>query len=95
MARTQNARFQRGSGVFKCDCCARNTRNTGQPHGSRLCAECYELAGWENSLSDEGPADFLKHKDDVVGELNRCVERGGNVDLLRKEFAPIVKVLNW
>jgi hypothetical protein len=45
-------RFQRGSGVYTCDVCERKTRNTGQSYSSKLCGECWELAGIENEISD-------------------------------------------
>lgn len=48
-------RFVRGVGTYICSSCNRRTR----PHGGdtsaiyvRLCEECYELAGIENSISD-------------------------------------------
>jgi hypothetical protein len=47
--------FQRGSAVYKCNVCKRSTRNTGDEGNCRLCAECYELAGIENEISDNGP----------------------------------------
>jgi hypothetical protein len=88
-------RFQRGSGVFACDICGRRTRNTGQPHDSRLCEECYELAGWENCLSDEGPETFLSYRKTVEGYLDDCLAKGGDALQLRKEFKPITDVLDW
>lgn len=46
--------FQRGSAVYKCNSCGRSTRNTGDEGNSRLCYECYELAGIDNEISDNG-----------------------------------------
>ena len=49
------SRFQRGSGsaVFTCHVCGRKTRDTGdQAVGSRLCPQCWDLAGIENAISD-------------------------------------------
>lgn len=55
---SRNSRFQRGSGVFACGCCARRTRDTGGDNtGVELCAECYELAGIENQISDYGDSE--------------------------------------
>jgi hypothetical protein len=49
-------RFERGSGVYKCESCGRGTRSTG--HGDNehlnLCVQCFELAGMENELTDTG-----------------------------------------
>lgn len=55
MSRPAN-RFIKGNAVYACRCCGRNTRQTGRGDndGVRLCAECYELSGFENQLSDEG-----------------------------------------
>ena len=52
----RNARFQRGSAMYSCRCCDRQTRSTGNGDNEhvRLCAECYDLAGEENHLSDNG-----------------------------------------
>jgi hypothetical protein len=50
-----NGRFQGGfaGAVYKCGCCGKMTRETGEDESScQLCAYCYIEAGWENSLSD-------------------------------------------
>ncbi len=59
-------RFVRGQSVYTCRCCKRKTRQTGRGDndGVQLCAECYDLAGEENHLSDKGkfygkPAEIL------------------------------------
>lgn len=53
-------KFTKGSATFICDCCGHNTRNTGvQSIGSKICPACYELAGLENMLSDEGKEGFV------------------------------------
>ena len=48
-------RFLKGIGTYVCRSCSRRTR----PHGGdlsavyvKLCEECYELAGLENSILD-------------------------------------------
>lgn len=47
--------FKRGTGVFKCEDCGHNTRETGaQGMGVKLCPDCWELAGYINTLSDYG-----------------------------------------
>jgi hypothetical protein len=48
-------RFQRGGSVYQCNVCGRRTRNTGDEGSVNLCFECYELAGIENEVSDNGP----------------------------------------
>lgn len=50
---TNHSHLRRGSSTFKCDVCTRLTRETGtQSMGSRLCPQCYDLAGLENEVSD-------------------------------------------
>ena len=53
MTRPTN-RFVRGSGLYKCECCGRNTRSTGRGDNEnvKLCAECYDLQGLENARQD-------------------------------------------
>ena len=47
--------FKRGTGVFKCEDCGHNTRETGaQGMGVKLCPDCWELAGYTNMLDDYG-----------------------------------------
>lgn len=56
-AHPKNAsRFARGSGVYKCRCCERMTRATGRGDNEHvhLCADCFDLAGEDNHLSDNG-----------------------------------------
>jgi hypothetical protein len=54
--KSKGNRFERGSGVYKCTCCGRNTRSTGRGDNEnvQLCSECYELAGHDNELTDTG-----------------------------------------
>lgn len=52
MANKHN-QFQRGASVYSCRCCKRATRGSGgDSAGVHLCDQCYELAGYENMLSD-------------------------------------------
>ena len=49
--------FQRGSGVFVCRVCGRRTRAVNVDHAQTgNCADCYELAGIDNTISDNGVA---------------------------------------
>lgn len=73
-----NSHFGRGQQpTFSCAVCRRRTRQTIQPQGSDLCAECWELAGLDNSVNDGG--DILE---DVAAERDRlvaiAVSRGGD-----------------
>jgi len=48
-ANRDNRRFQRGSGVYTCHCCGKQTRDTGNGEaGLDLCRACYEDATDEN-----------------------------------------------
>jgi hypothetical protein len=53
MNRPRN-RFERGSGMYECRCCTRKTRSTGNGDNEnvRLCVDCFDLAGYENMVSD-------------------------------------------
>ena len=77
MARPTN-RFARGSGVYACRCCNRNTRSTGRGDNEliRLCAECYDLGGEENSLSDSG--EFYAGPAEVLRLIGEVAAKGGN-----------------
>ena len=72
------SRFARGSAVYTCRCCGRNTRSTGRGDNehAKLCAECYDLAGEENSLSDTG--DFYASKAEVLRLIEAVTAKGGN-----------------
>ena len=48
-------RFIKGAGgVYKCRCCGRGTRSTGNGDNEhvKLCEQCYEMGGIENSIED-------------------------------------------
>lgn len=74
--------FQKGSGCYKCNCCGRKTRATGNNDNEHvgLCYECYEMGGIENSISD-GHYDDEAGKESLIGELKYLAsiikEKGG------------------
>lgn len=80
MARVAN-RFERGSGVYACGCCGRSTRSTGRGDNElvKMCAECYDLGGEENSLSDTG--DFYDSPANVLAMIEAVGARGGNASV--------------
>jgi hypothetical protein len=51
--------------MYQCRCCNRKTRSTGNGDNEhvRLCVDCYDLAGYENSLSDNGALTESKKSD--------------------------------
>ena len=73
--------FQRGSSTYTCRVCNRRTRNTGDEGSTGLCFECFELAGIENEISDNGPLgpDSFSKPEYVVELLARLAKHG--VDL--------------
>lgn len=48
--------FVKGQSTYSCRCCKRLTRQTGRGDNDmvNLCAPCYDLAGEENHISDNG-----------------------------------------
>lgn len=78
--------FERGGrGVFTCYCCGRSTRQTTQGGDSELCAECWELAGCENSLLDgvQTLAEIKSLRDSLVAD---AVSKGGSAEKIRATF---------
>jgi len=79
-------RFRTGSGCYKCHCCGRMTRSTDNSNEYLdLCYQCYELAGYENMISDaggidnltrEGPDEVRRRIRSYIAEIER---RGGDV----------------
>jgi hypothetical protein len=65
MARVKN-RFEAGSGMYQCRCCGRKTRSIGNGDNEnvRLCVDCFDLAGFENMVSD-GEVLTDAHKTDI------------------------------
>jgi hypothetical protein len=77
-------RFARGTPTFKCDICQRLTRNAGQPTDSTICFECWELAGWDNSVNDGAPLEEAAAARDEL--LDKAVKLGGNEARMIAEF---------
>ena len=77
----QRRGFAKGSlaQVYTCRTCQRRTRptGTGDNDGVGLCAECYELAGEENHLSDTGTTYSTAHN--VRATIDAVKARGGDV----------------
>ena len=64
---TNASHFAKGSAVYTCRICKRLTRQTGDNGPVRLCADCYILAGEENSLSDSGK--FYSRESEIIGTI--------------------------
>lgn len=80
MSRVTN-RFERGSAVYECRTCGRNTRSTGRGDNEliHLCAECYDLGGEENHLSDNGK--FYDSPENVLNMIAFVAAKGGNASV--------------
>lgn len=65
MATTKdNSKFRKGSGVYTCGNCGKQTRETGDGESSvELCKQCYFEGGQENA-----------HTDNHTGRMADCVE---------------------
>lgn len=72
------SQFARGSAVYRCRCCNRKTRQTGRGDNDmvELCAECYDLAGEENSLSDTG--EFYDSPQNILSMIADVEAKGGD-----------------
>lgn len=78
--------FTRGSSTYTCRCCGRTTRASRDPSeaGIELCAPCYELAGWENTLSDEGAK--AVDLENVTDEFKDLLKKGVTEKKLEQTF---------
>lgn len=82
--------FQRGGpGVFTCSTCGRSTRETTQAIGSRLCGQCWDLAGLENALSDGCFTDA--DVPEVKSLYAAIIAKGGNAEKVRRNFADVLE----
>lgn len=81
-------RFRRGETTYTCHSCKKLTRNTGgDERQCDLCLDCFNLAGIDNGLTDNGPEYFnSNYGDEARGILRRRPE-------LAECFPEIVKAL--
>lgn len=83
MTASKSSRFAKGSGVYTCNCCNRQTRSTGRGDNEhiQLCAECYDLAGFDNQVSDEGIGSLTpENLSDIRTLIATITSKGGEVD---------------
>lgn len=81
----RHSHFQHGSGVFQCQCCGRNARDTGDNGQLRLCTECFDLAGEENHISDTGGE--LYHAESARAAMESLRKHGKNPEALFPDAA--------
>ena len=73
-------KFSRGQTTYHCAVCNRLTRYTGtQSLGSELCSQCYEIAGYENDVSDGKPVESVRAA--VLALANEVRAKGGTPDI--------------
>jgi hypothetical protein len=84
----RGSKFQkRGGGVYKCCCCNRMTRKTGQQSDSPTCPECWELSGIDNAFSDNGPEEARASYDrEIKWLVAKALKQGSSADAMRKSF---------
>jgi hypothetical protein len=88
------AKFSKGETTFTCTCCGRGTRNVDQALGAECCTECWELAGIDNQVNDDGAYPDAT-RDEAVGLLKAIAKKGGDAakslascSYLAKRIAP-------
>lgn len=83
-------RFTR-RGTFICQCCNRRTREVNGDHAQTgNCALCFDLAGIENTISDNGIDAVSDYYEEARDLLTRLEKIGGNLS----NWADLVSVLD-
>jgi hypothetical protein len=87
-------KFVRGQSTYTCRCCGRLTRQTGRGDNDLvgLCAECYDLAGEENSLSDNG--EFYNGAQYILETIQAVASKGGNASCWDDLKVEALRVVN-
>jgi hypothetical protein len=83
----RNFRRGRGPTTFQCQVCERMTRDTGQGV-DHLCEQCFEIAGLDNMVNDNGyqpgTPDFDNARRECDALLDKAVRLGSNGDHIKK-----------
>lgn len=73
--------------TFVCHVCERRTRDTGQGV-DHLCEDCYEIAGIDNSINDNGfrpgAPEFEEYRPELERRLAHIAKLGGNVEMVKR-----------
>jgi hypothetical protein len=71
--------FKRGTGAFRCESCGRLTRKTRETEGCdwNVCPECFDLASFQNGISDNGPVDAFEYVEGSRDCARRIYAAGG------------------
>lgn len=79
--RKRNSNFRRGIPTYKCGCCGILTRETGDGEsGCELCVDCYNLAGLDNGINDDGREPSESELRESARRLATIAAKGGNVE---------------
>jgi hypothetical protein len=78
-------------GTFICGVCDRRTRHTGDNDSGELCAECWELAGCDNTHNDSATVPTEKEMAYYESLVAAAVKKGSNADKMRNAFEYIWK----
>jgi phage FluMu protein Com len=90
MAKRKNTFTKFAGATYRCDTCGRLTRYTGaQSLGSKLCPQCFDLAGLENDISD-GNRTAAECRGEVLGLVEAIEAKGGRP---REHFADLLAVV--
>ncbi len=71
--------FHRGSATYRCRVCTRLCRATLYEHGGGndgICSECWDLAGIENTISDNGLEESGYTRNDALPLLKSLKKKG-------------------
>lgn len=80
-----------GRGVFTCASCGRKTRETTSDN-PEICGPCYELAGFENGVTDLGEERIADYLSDAVSYYREITAKGGTYDFCQSpELGAAVK----
>lgn len=80
-------RFTKGSGCYTCNSCGLKTRSTGDNGQCHLCENCYDLAGFDNMVSDDGIESLTEGNiADIRNMAANLIQRGGTVSFDNLNF---------
>lgn len=81
MRRDRFSRFN-GRTTFNCASCGRLTRDVDQG-GTDCCPQCYELAGYDNMLNDDGRPPTAAELAFCERQIAMIAAKGGDADKAR------------
>jgi len=89
-----NSHFKRGSGVYTCRVCSHVTRNTGGDGANvQACDICFDLAGEENHISDNGGGTYGSTEN--VKRLLAALDKRNGSGTAWAHFPTVCKVVGY